>query len=330
MQLTTRTVHPSWREGTSICAMVPRVPQHLLNAALKKLTLLLAAATLINEAKRKKNAPLKLLPDRTFVATRAREELKTVYFLRHGESQWNEAQANRNPVKMFGKFDHALTAEGLEQADRLAKRIAKTPSWKEERRAFERCTIIYCSPLTRALQTCLVALRDHPCLRASGKGVTLVPACRELCYPVGGFDSIRGTTGLEILRRAVRRAKKVAPKTQLKSISRGTVKVDVSEAEEDWWGPEGPRAVTDRMQAFVDRLRTSEDDDIIVVGHSLFFRTVFDNFASSDAKAKDETLAHLSKKKLKNAAIARVTLNCSAARYPIVAVELAFPEEEDE
>ena len=60
--------------------MVPRVPQHLLNAALKKLTLLLAAATLINEAKRKKNAPLKLLPDRTFVATRAREELKTVYF----------------------------------------------------------------------------------------------------------------------------------------------------------------------------------------------------------------------------------------------------------
>ena len=25
-----------------------------------------------------------------------------------------------------------------------------------------------------------------------------------------------------------------------------------------------------------------------------------------------------------------VTLNCSAARYPIVGVELAFPEEEDE
>ena len=43
--------------------------------------------------------------------------------------------------------------------------------------------------------------------------------------------------------------------------------------------------MTDRMQAFVDRLRTSEDDDIIVVGHSLFFRTVFDNFASSEAKA---------------------------------------------
>ena len=49
---------------------------------------------------------------------------------------------------------------------------------------------------------------------------------------------------------------------------------------------------------------------------------------SGDAKAKDETLAHLSKKKLKNAAVARVTLNCSAARYPIIGVELAFPEDE--
>ena len=29
--------------------------------------------------------------------------------------------------------------------------------------------------------------------------------------------------------------------------------------------------MTDRMQAFVDRLRTSEDDDIIVVGHSTVF-----------------------------------------------------------
>ena len=128
----------------------------------------------------------------------------------------------------------------------------------------------------------------------------------------------------------MRRAKKVAPKTQLKSISKGTVKVDVTEAEEDWWGPEGPRAVTDRMQAFVDRLRTSEDDDIIVVGHSLFSGRFLITFASSDAKARDETLAHLSRKKLKNAAVARVTLNCSAARYPIVGVELAFPEEEDE
>jgi broad specificity phosphatase PhoE len=305
------------------------LPQHLVRAALKKLTLLLAAATLLNEAKRKKNAPLRLLPDRTFAAARAKEELKTVYFLRHGESQWNEAQANRNPIDMFGRFDHALTAEGLAQADRLATRISDSSKFSEARRAFDKCTAIYCSPLTRALQTCLVALRDHPCLRAKGAGVTLVPACRELCYPVGGFDSLRGTTGASILKRAVRRTKKVGKAAQLAPIVAGTVKVDVSEAEADWWGPEGQRGVTDRMQAFVDRLRTSEDDDVIVVGHSLFFRTVFDNFASADAKARDPTLLHLSKKKLRNAAVARVTLNCSAARYPIIGAELAFPEEEE-
>ena len=37
----------------------------------------------------------------------------------------------------------------------------------------------------------------------------------------------------------MRRAKKVAPKTQLKSISKGTVKVDVTEAEEDGGAPRG-------------------------------------------------------------------------------------------
>ena len=127
----------------------------------------------------------------------------------------------------------------------------------------------------------------------------------------------------------MRRARKVAPSNALAPIVRGTIKVDVSEAEEDWWGPEGARAVTDRLQAFLDRLRLADEDTIVVVGHSLFFRTVFDNFASPAAKRKDSTLAHLGRKKLRNAAVARVTLNCSDARFPIVGATLAFPEAED-
>eukprot|EP00629_Pelagomonadales_sp_RCC1024_P000992 CAMPEP_0119276552 /NCGR_PEP_ID=MMETSP1329-20130426/15626_1 /TAXON_ID=114041 /ORGANISM="Genus nov. species nov., Strain RCC1024" /LENGTH=290 /DNA_ID=CAMNT_0007276985 /DNA_START=201 /DNA_END=1069 /DNA_ORIENTATION=- len=281
--------------------------------ALRKLTLALSAFVALDAARRKKNAPLKLRADRTFAPVRARETFKTVYFLRHGESQWNEAQANRNPFEMFGKFDHALTAEGVAQAEALAARIRKTSMLSAERRDFEAATIVYCSPLTRALQTGLIALQDHPCLRPRGGGVVLVPACRELCYPVGGFDSIKGTTGQEILKRVIRRASKVVASKSVVPITKGTVKVDVEEAEEDWWGPEGARAVADRLQSFMDRLRGAEDDAIIVVGHSLFFRTVFDNFAAPAAKRKVPLLAHLSKKKLKNAAVARVTLNCSEA-----------------
>ena len=98
-----------------------------VHAALRQLTLALAALTALQTAKRKKNAPLKLLKDRTFGAARCGEELKTVYFLRHGESQWNDAQARRDPVGMFGKFDHALTAEGVAQAEGLAARILASP-----------------------------------------------------------------------------------------------------------------------------------------------------------------------------------------------------------
>ena len=299
-----------------------------VHAALRQLTLALAALTALQTAKRKKNAPLKLLKDRTFGAARCGEELKTVYFLRHGESQWNDAQARRDPVGMFGKFDHALTAEGVAQAEGLAARILASPRFGAERRGFEAATAVYCSPLTRALQTALVALQGHPALRPSGSGITLVPACRELCYPVGGFDSLRGTTGREILKRVVRRARKVVPNSSLSPLLKGTVKVDVSEAEGAWWGPEGRRRVSDRLQSFVDRLAGSPDDVIIVVGHSLFFRTVFDNFASPAAKRRDGTLRHLSAKKLRNAAVARVVFNCSDARYPILSAELAFADDD--
>ena len=54
---------------------------------------------------------------------------------------------------MFGKFDHALTAEGVAQAEGLAARILASPRFGAERRGFEAATAVYCSPLTRALQT---------------------------------------------------------------------------------------------------------------------------------------------------------------------------------
>ena len=300
------------------------------HSALRQVTIALAAMTALDAARRKKNSPLKLLPDRTFGAARCGEELKTVYFLRHGESQWNDAQARRDPLGMFGKFDHALTAEGVAQAEGLAARILASSRFGAARRDFESATAVYCSPLTRALQTALVALQGHPCLRARGAGITLVPACRELCYPVGGFDSLRGTNGREILKRVVRRARKVVSTQSLSPIVKGTVKVDISETEGTWWGPEGRRRVSDRLQSFVDRLVASDDDVIIVVGHSLFFRTVFDNFASPAAKRRDDTLGHLAKKKLKNAAVAKVVFNCSDTRFPILSAELVFREEEDD
>ena len=55
---------------------------------------------------------------------------KTVSFIRHGESRWNEAQAKKNVMEMVSHVDHPLNETGYAQAYRLqhAIRAALTSS----------------------------------------------------------------------------------------------------------------------------------------------------------------------------------------------------------
>ena len=56
-----------------------------------------------------------------------RRDTKTVWFIRHGQSIWNQAQKNWNPFAMLGHYDHGLSEEGAMEASRLWKRICDTP-----------------------------------------------------------------------------------------------------------------------------------------------------------------------------------------------------------
>ena len=47
-----------------------------------------------------------------------------VYFIRHGESEWNRAQEDKNLGEML-HFDHPLNVLGIEQAQELHRR------WKQ-------------------------------------------------------------------------------------------------------------------------------------------------------------------------------------------------------
>lgn len=264
--------------------------------------------------------PLRVLHDKPWASASV---TKTVFLIRHGESEWNVAQRNKDPIGMFGTFDHALSAEGAAQAERLRHKIRNATNRSE----FDSASVIYCSPLTRAVQTALIALASHPALRRNGPGVTLVPDIRELCVPLGGFDSIRGQTGRAIGSRVVRRAKRVVDHRLLVPLERGVARLDASEAEETWWGlGEGRRQASRRLTAFMRRLCRSKDDVAIVVGHSLFFQAVFANFAAKELRLTDPVIRKLAKSKLPNAAVARVTLNCSNPRYPIVAVSRCFDD----
>lgn len=135
---------------------------------------------------------------------------RQVFFLvRHGESVWNRAQETGNMANLL-KFDHSLTCRGVEQQCDLNKRWKSAlskggPNGTTQPKVhplesgfsaveleqyytsrFLHATHIYCSPLTRAIQSTLVGLRDHPTM--VNRGITLYSVIREI-KSAGGFDT---------------------------------------------------------------------------------------------------------------------------------------------
>merc|ERR1712166_18544 len=132
---------------------------------------------------------------------------KTVYLIRHGESVWNQAQKDKNVGDMLD-FDHPLNKTGIDQAQKLRQ------SWQEAAEAarggaqgleggkldgFLEADAIYSSPLSRALQTALVGLKDLPV--AEREGLTLWRSIREI-KGIGGLDCVGEAVGVEIAHRS--------------------------------------------------------------------------------------------------------------------------------
>lgn len=138
--------------------------------------------------------------------------------MRHGQSKWNEAQHNRDYAKLMA-FDHPLTLEGSQQATELREKwetarlevVGATPpliDLGEEGtrpppdrwlKAFLSARVVLSSPLTRAVQTAVLALQKHPALDA--KGLRLLRSAREVKGSMGSLDSIGKVVGSEIVVR---------------------------------------------------------------------------------------------------------------------------------
>ena len=70
--------------------------------------------------------------------------MTTIFFIRHGQTLWNKE------LKYQGHSDIALSAEGLQQAERVARRLRREPF-----------TAIYSSDLSRALVTAEKVAEHH-------------------------------------------------------------------------------------------------------------------------------------------------------------------------
>ncbi|KAJ1449088.1 hypothetical protein M885DRAFT_622841 [Pelagophyceae sp. CCMP2097] len=309
-----------------------------------------------------------------------------VVLLRHGESAWNEAQAESDFRGMILKRDHPLTAAGIRQAARFNgkwKRAANDafattldaagPAMQEaapfksvnlgpleppdrddaeadgelDPTAAVRAddaeslallfdvTAVWASPLTRAVQTALVACDG---LEALTRGVSLHAECREI-KGVGGFDcvglecggdAIRARAADELAREllAGRAAARngVSSSAAAEAVSEAAARMAAAQlaapplAERDakgqWWTgtAESAGEVSLRYGEFARALQfetlQTRHKSPLVSGHSLFFRGLFERYLDDGwaAEHPNDAVA-LKTRKLVNAGAVSVRID---------------------
>jgi len=257
---------------------------------------------------------------------------KTVYFVRHGESVWNNAQSKGLLHEMAAELDHPLSAKGAEQAEALRRRI-EAGRKTGDAAATELCSpgVLYVSPLCRAVQTGLIAL--GPSQAASGGEFVLMATAREK-QNLGGFDSMSNRKGTEILHGTVEGMKRLygTQPDKLRECVDTFKKVnfDVHEAEEDWWcegTSDSSEMLHHRLQEFMAQILYTPHETAVVVGHSHFFRSVFKSCLSEEFGAVNKTLAKdIVTKKLCNCGVVKMQLDPrrGVEGKPIISLELVL------
>uniref|UniRef100_A0A7S2RBI2 Uncharacterized protein n=1 Tax=Rhizochromulina marina TaxID=1034831 RepID=A0A7S2RBI2_9STRA len=217
---------------------------------------------------------------------------KTLFLVRHAESEWNAAQAKMDMVNMFKSVDHPLSVKGLQQAQDLAQRIAQAAVTQEARQQqsrrrtkskssvvlgaqdrlqFEASFLtapIFSSPLCRALQTAMVAFHESGHAALKTRGITLLAQSREVKKGVGSLDCVGKVTGPSIHFQAVESLAKAWTTLDVEAVPRGARSrqggtnetEDTKATKEDEVAAQGEAPVADeRFMEYLDLLVESGD-----------------------------------------------------------------------
>lgn len=210
---------------------------------------------------------------------------QTVFLLRHGQSTYNVGGLDKH-VPGFGSnyIDAPLTESGLYEALTVADKLeallngTHAPGTKEEEDlvALTRpggCA--YASPLTRAVQTALVALgplfQRNPQLK-----LVLDPNMRESVDKLH-WDSVGDSFLEDIKRKALAKLEGLGDAGRGAAEAAKSVTVDASATAQQWWsdGEESHDSLEERITTFFRTVRLSECRIAIVAGHSNLFRDTF-------------------------------------------------------
>ena len=245
---------------------------------------------------------------------------KRVFFIRHGQSEWNRATEETYSLSEVFALDHPLSSRGVAEAEALRLRVQRAATRGRhttavalvETNEFLSAPVVLASPLTRALQTAMVVLRDHPTVQK--QGIRLAADARELKNTIS-FDTIsqycgeaiadrsrrKLTTMSKLDRERVRRARAAAvaagggaaeeDEAQKATAPHGiapayrwtNISVDAADAEDRWWDlVETDREKAEHVRSFMMTLRMLPHRTAIVVGHSLCFKAILARYGAAE------------------------------------------------
>lgn len=149
--------------------------------------------------------------------------------------------------------------------------------------------IVYTSPFTRAIETAIIGLWD---ILPDNRMIVMREARENKNF--GGADSTGVAIGNDIILRVEEDLQFVYESASCQRESTDAVLADVrainldtSDVLDEWWGPfigDGEADLHDRIARFVRKLRRTRGRMVdgsgvsVVVGHSLFFRTIFQTY----------------------------------------------------
>merc|ERR1712039_888996 len=196
----------------------------------------------------------------------------------------------------------------------------------EDRQAFLRASAVYSSPLTRAVQTCLLALQGHPALQAGP--VRLLSCAREV-NKVGGLDSVGIAFGKGIETRVFNELNTALGEAEASSV---ISRLDPYSCSNNEWWTRGGSAETkpeihSRLTQLLNTMISTPGESCILVGHSLLFVELLRECSCAQfAKDKPDAVARLGSIKLANAACLAIDLRASSftGETEIVDAKLMF------
>jgi broad specificity phosphatase PhoE len=188
--------------------------------------------------------------------------------------------------------------------------------------------LILCSPLTRALQTCLIAL-GHACnLRSPGRHVHLAPNAREKRNH-GAVDSIGCAIGEAEVRARLMQTTAELYEGDADAASRavGGIELEDLEVRQRWWctsPAESELEVHQRLAEFVRQIQYASEETIVLVGHSHWIRELLREYLHASVGRRDPEFAkRLASRKLSNCGVARLAFDFDESdETPITDVQL--------